>query len=233
MLLQAAVCISLFSFAASVAAVPKPDFDENHLPRMRLPREQVEAMKRDQSYPSGYIHAYVNFGEGSNAMTVPVVEGDPAILLDDEDGIRARDVTPSAQCLTLTSIKSCLIMYCWKDNNNALHSEYLSITPGKNPVKSDPTSIRSSNINMLSLASRKYNTGNNDWFAENHACSNSNTIMYTNHYLSDTSQGVAYVSGLECNNCVFSGFGCVSGTGFSSSNNLHTWSSNSASVMSC
>ena len=235
MLLQAVVHISLYLFAASVAAVPspKPDFDENHLPRMRLPKGQVEAMKRDQSYPPGYIHNYVTFGEGSNAITVPVVEGDPAILLDAEDGIQARDTAPSQQCLSFTSKTFSLIIYCWVDNSNTLHTAWLKIIPGPDPETSNPISIVSSDIQHLSL-NPNYNTGYDGWFPKNHECSNSDTIIYTNHYLSDTSQGVAYVSGLQCNDSVFSGFGCVVNTGFNSNNNnLKAWSSTSPVIWSC
>lgn len=233
MLLQAAVHISLF-FTTSVVAVlsPKPGFDDSHLPGIRLAREEAEAMKESQSYPPGYIHDYVAFGEGSNAITVPVVEGDPAILLDNEDGIRARAIVPPQQCLTFNSKTACLIIYCWRDNNNTIHSPWLAITPGKNTKKSNPTSVKSFDINSLSL-NAEYNTGYNNWFPLGHECSNSDTMTYTNHYLADTSQGVAYIHGLQCNNCLFTGIGCMPNTGFSSSNNLHAWSSNSPVQRSC
>jgi hypothetical protein len=235
MLLQAVVYISLYLLTASVAAVPspKPDFNENHLPRMRLPQGQVEAMKQDQSYPPGYIHNYVTFGEGSNTTTVPVVEGDPAILLDTEDGIKARDIAPSLQCFTFNSKTYCLIIYCWVDNSNTLHTAWFGIIPGPNPVTSNPKSILSSDIQHLSL-NPEYNTGYNGWFPKNHECSNSNTMIYSNHYLSDTSKGVAYISGLQCNNCIFSGLGCVVNTGFNSNNNnLKAWSSTSPVMRYC
>jgi len=191
-------------------------------------------MKLNQVFLPGYVHANLTFGKGSSAETVPLVEADFSLLLDNGGSIQSRDGSTSPpQCSTFTSRRNyCLVIYCWRDNAGVFITAWLAIQPGASP-RDNPISIASNNVQTISL-SIGYNTGANNWFADDHECSNKDTLMYTNHYLTNTSQAVAYVQGLQCNDCVFNAVGCVSNTGWdSSNNNLKAWSSNSAVIYSC
>jgi hypothetical protein len=239
MFLQAAFYISLYLFAASITAAPlsDPDFDDSHLPGLRLSLEEVQAMKESQSYPPGYIHENITLGEGSNAVTVPVVEVDPNILLDDADGLQARSLVPRSACLnygTAPGTTNCLIIYCWIAADTSIKTQFLNLLPGtgKNPGKADPQSLQSNDINYLYI-NPTYNNGYNHWFPKNHACSNDDTIIYTNHYFADDVFGVAYISNLACNSCVFQTLGCLENSGFTSYNNLQGWSSRSGARLPC
>jgi hypothetical protein len=213
MFLQGAFHLSLYLFAASIAAAPSPnpDFDDSHLPSLRLPREEVQAMKESQTYPPGYIHQYVTLGEGSDAVTVPIVEADLNVLLDNEDGARARSLATRDQKCNMFSAagSNCLINYCWTGTDGVVYSEWLSVLPGKKPASSNPKTVSTSNINNLYL-SDTYNTGYNHWFPNGHECSNSDTQMYTKHRLADGVVGDAYVDGLQCDTCFFSSLECLS-----------------------
>jgi hypothetical protein len=116
MFLQRAFYISLYIFAVSIAAAPPPNpyFDESHLPSSSLSRDEVQAMREGQTYPPGYSHRYITLGEGSDAASEPIVEADPNILLDDENGVRARSLAARGNCQSRSSIGStCFITYCW------------------------------------------------------------------------------------------------------------------------
>jgi hypothetical protein len=234
MFLQAAFYVSLSLLAASVAAAPSPNphFDDSHLPGLRLPREEVQAMKKDQTYPPGYVHRNITLGEGSDAVSVPIVEANLNILLDDDDGVRARSLVARDQCISYRASQgSCLINYCWTANNGTIYSEWLGITGGKVAASDNPIRMTTSNINTLSL-STTYNTGYNSWFPNHHECSDSDTMTYTNHYLANGVTGVAYLHGLQCDTCFFKSLGCMPNTGFAS-NGLSAWSSSSAAPIYC
>lgn len=85
-------------------------------------------MKEGQTYPPGYLHEYVTLREGSNAVSFPVVEADPNILLDDEDGVQARSLASPYDC-TILSINTtgCFITYCWKGYMGVLYTEVLTL----------------------------------------------------------------------------------------------------------
>jgi hypothetical protein len=53
----------------------------------------IHSLRTLQTYPPGYIHQNITLGEGSDAVTVTIVEADFDILLDGEDGVRARSLT--------------------------------------------------------------------------------------------------------------------------------------------
>jgi hypothetical protein len=223
MLPQKVFYISHYLFAAFIAAAPSPnpDFDDSHLPSLRLSREEVQAMKEGQIYPSGYIHTYITFGEGSDALSVPIVEVDPNILLDDEDGVRARSLASrdgGSFCSSFfTPFGSCTINYCWSVNG-VIYSEALTIT-GSNG-QSNPSNVASSNDANLSL-DPNLNNGYNGWFPQGHACSNSNTQIYTDHLLQDGTSGTALINNLQCDACLFSGLTCLT---TSLQSNMGAWS---------
>jgi hypothetical protein len=235
MLLQRAFNIFLYLHIASIAIALSLNrsFGDGHLPSLHNPREEMQTINEDGTYPPGYIHKYITLGEGINAVTVPVVEAE---LPDIEEGVQSRSVATPGNCKTYTPRRGiCFIIYCWIDNTGDVQSGYIAIMPGKNhktPRASDPIEMVSSNMNTISL-SYNYNTGKNHWFAKGHACSNSDTLTYTNHYLSDSVTGVAYVDHLECDSCIFQDFGCVRGTGFSSGSQAVAWSSSSAVEYNC
>lgn len=237
MFLQGVLHISLYFLAASIttALLSSPDFDDSYLPRLRLSREEVQGMKEAQLYPPGYIHRYITLQGDSDAVSVPVVEADPNILLDDEDGVRARSLAPRDQCSTYNARRGvCFIIYCWQASNGTLFTAYLILKPDPtNPKQGNPSGLSTSNINCLSL-NTEYNTGYKHWFPNGHECSNHDTIIYTNHYLADGTKGVAWIHGLECDNCDFAGIGCMANTGFNgNNNNMGAWSSNSAALYYC
>jgi hypothetical protein len=238
MFLQAAFYISLYLFAASIIAAPSPNpgFNDSHLPSLRLSREEAQAMEESKSYPPGYVHKNIAFREDSSAITVPVVEADPDILLDDKDGIPVRILDPrDQQCPTPTPPmdgQGCYIIYCWILNNGTVFTEYLNLVPGKNPGKSNPTSLTSSNINHLSM-SQRFNDGYNHWFAKDHECSDRDTVISTNHYLANNVFGVASIHYLQCGSCIFQTLYCQSWSGFGRVNNLEGWSSNSGALLYC
>jgi hypothetical protein len=232
MLPQKAFYISHYLFAAFIAAAPSPnpDFDDSHLPSLRLPREEVQAMKKNQTYPSGYIHTYITFGKGSDAVSVPIVEADPNILLDDEDGVRARSLASrdGSFCTSFfTPFGYCTINYCWRGNNGVVYSEALTIT-GSNG-ESNPSSVTSSNDNNLSLDAA-LNNGYNHWFPQGHACSNSNTQIYTDHLLQTGITGIALINNLQCDSCIFNGLTCLTA---SLQNNIASWANSVALRARC
>src|SRR6266699_3124071 len=130
MLLQTALHISFFLFAASVAALPSSDanLDGNHL---SFSREEIDALKLEQRYPPGYVHRNITFGTGDSTVIVPVVEGDIS-LLGNDGIIQARNSNPFAatlpsQCTTFTATKFCIIFYCWRDNSNMFVTAWITI----------------------------------------------------------------------------------------------------------
>ena len=227
MFLQEAFHIFLYLFAASIAAAPSPipDFDDSYLPSLRLSREEVQAMKEAQTYPPGYIHKYVTLGRD---ISVPIVEADPDILLNDADGVRARFLVPRGNCLTLTPAgSSCNINYCWVDTDDNTHTEAITITGSDG--RSNPTSVTSSNNTNLYL-SGLFNTGYNHWFPTDHECSDDNTQMYTVHRLHELADGIAYVSNLQCDTCEFGDLVCRSSLLL---NNLVAFTDGGAAQVQC
>ena len=84
---------------------------------------------------------------------MPVVEADPDILLDDEDGHRARARSLPGACQSLTNAAgSCNLNYCWTDTNNDVYTETLTIT-GSNG-QSNPSNVASSNTAHLAMDPR-------------------------------------------------------------------------------
>jgi hypothetical protein len=233
MLLQRAFNIFLYLYPASIAVALSLNrtFGDGHLPSLRNPREETQTINQDGTYPPGYIHKYITLGEGINAITVPVVEVE---LPDNEEGLQSRSVATPGYCSQYTPRSDlCFIIYCWLDNTNNLQSGYIAIAPGeKNAGSSNPVEMVSSDMNIISL-SYNYNTGYNHWFAKGHTCSNSDTITYTNHYVSEKITAVAYVDHLECNSCIFQTFSCLKSTGFSSGNQAIAWSSSSGVEYFC
>lgn len=85
--------------AAMVAATPiattyGPDLSdtviEARFPETRLSREQVDYLKERQRQPAGTILNNVTFGSGEDTQIVPIVQADLDMLLDDEQGVKAR-----------------------------------------------------------------------------------------------------------------------------------------------
>jgi hypothetical protein len=199
MFLQEAFYISLCLFVAFITTLPNPnpDFDDSHLPSLRLSREEVQEMKERQIYPPGYVHKYITMGDKST----PIVELDPDILLDDDDGVSARSLVPREVCGTIapTNTYSCNINYCWLGTNRFPYTEAITIT-GSNGV-SNPISVTTSNRNNLQL-DPTYNNGEGHYFPTGHECSNDDTQMYTDHNL-NTSWAKAHVTDLDCYFCTF------------------------------
>jgi hypothetical protein len=210
MFLQKAFHTSLYLFTAFVAATPSPnpDFDDSHLPDLRLSRDEVQALKEAQIHPIGYVHKYITFGNGNDVVTVPIVEADVDILLDDEQGVKARSLAPRGSCLSFpTPSTGCMIDYCWRDDQGVIYARAITIT-GSNG-QSNPTSVTSNDPANLGF-NEVYNNGYNGWFPRGHECSNSNTQIYTNHRLVSGVLGPAYVHHVRCENCNFRGVVCLS-----------------------
>jgi hypothetical protein len=137
---------------------------------------------------------------------VPIVEADPNILLDDEDGHQARRrVLPSA-CQSISNGQGyCNIGYCWTDSDGSVYSEAITIT-GSNG-KSNPSSVTSSNTAHIQL-DPTLNTGYNGWFAKGHECPNSDTEIYTDHLYDGSMDYVTFLKFLECETCFYGIFAC-------------------------
>jgi hypothetical protein len=223
MLPQKALYMTNYLFAAFIAAAPFPNSgpDESHLPSRRLSVEEVQAMKERQIYPSGYIHTNITFGKGSDAFSVPIIEADPNVLLDNDDGVRARSLAArqGTFCTTFfTPFGSCTINYCWYDSSGGIYSEFITIT-GSDGI-SNPTGVTSSDGSILSL-DPNLNNGYNNWFPQGHACSNSDTQMYTDHLSQSGVTGIALVGNLKCSSCTFGYFQCQTA---SLQGNMGSWS---------
>jgi hypothetical protein len=202
--LQEAFYVFLYLFATSTAAAPasNPDFGDKYLPSLRVSREEVQEMKEAQTHLPGYIHDYISLG----GRSVPVVEADPDILLDDEDGHRARARSLPGACQSLTNAAgSCNLNYCWTDINNDVYTETLTIT-GSNG-QSNPSNVASSNTAHLALDPR-LNHGYNGWFGKNHECSNRDTVIYTDVYYNGAMNNVLSLNWLECDTCYYGSFVC-------------------------
>jgi hypothetical protein len=159
-------------------------------------------MKEAQTQLPGYIHGYISLG----GRSVPVVEADPDILLDDEDGRRARARSLPSACQSMTPASgSCNINYCWTDKNNDVYTETIAIT-GSNG-KSNPSNVQSSNTAHLQLDA-SLNDGYNGWFPKNHECSNRDTIIYTEVYYNRAMNNVVSLNSLECDTCSYGTFVC-------------------------
>ncbi|KAF5698371.1 secreted in xylem [Fusarium globosum] len=83
------------SAAANPVADPLPD--DAHLPDLRLSPREVQDLKENQKFPPGYVHKMVTLGTGKDAKTVPIVEADPDMLLDDKRGVKAPEGIPTQQ----------------------------------------------------------------------------------------------------------------------------------------
>jgi hypothetical protein len=205
MLLQKAFYISLYLFAASIAIVlnPNPDFDDNHLPTLRLSREEVQAIKKRQDYSPGYIHEY---DTQTGGKSTPIAEVDADILLNNNDGDHARSLAPRGNCLPLPNAAgSCNINYCWTGTDG---TEYLeAITISGSDGSSNPTSMTTTNSLNLYL-SGLFNTGYNHWFPLGHECSNDNTETYTVHRLDEDGDSPAHITDLNCKTCDFGSLIC-------------------------
>ncbi|KAF5684379.1 secreted in xylem [Fusarium denticulatum] len=228
--------VSLFTaWAISVAANPAGDFPRGaqpvdaHLPDRRLSPSEVQALKEAQIYPPGYIHKRVTFGEGKDAVEVPIVEADVDMLLNNEKGVKARSLAPRGACFSFPTPPrgSCMIDYCWRDDNGVIYSRGITIT-GSNG-SSNPSSVTSNDPTNLSF-NPIFNDGYNGWFPYGHACSNSNTQIYTDHRLLPGLSGVAYVDHVRCENCNFRNVNCLSN---SLKNNLIAYSNGVGSQSRC
>ncbi|KAF5984284.1 secreted in xylem 2 [Fusarium coicis] len=165
------------SVAANPVADPLPD--DSHLPNLRLSRREVQDLKENQKFPPGYVHKMVTFGTGEDTTTVPIVEADPDMLLDDENGIKARSLAPRGSCFSFPMPSSgCMIDYCWIDSGGHTYSAAITIR-GSNG-QSNPSSVTSNDPANLSL-NNVFNDGYNGWFPTGHECSNSDTQIYTDH----------------------------------------------------
>jgi hypothetical protein len=233
MSLQKAFHTYLYLFAAFVAATPSPnpDFDDSHLPDLRLSRDEVQALKEAQIHPPGYVQKYITFGNGSDAVTVPIVEADVDILLDDEQGVKARSLASrggSISCMSFPTPRSgCMIDYCWRDDEGVIYSRAITIT-GSNG-QSNPISVTSNDPANLGF-NEVFNDGYRGWFRRDHECSNSNTQIYTDHRLLSGVMGTAYIHHVRCENCHFGGLKCLSDV---LKNNLIAYSNGVSSQSSC
>jgi hypothetical protein len=210
--LQEVFYISLYLFAAFITATISPnlDFDDSHLPSIRFSREEVQALKEAQTYPPGYIHDYISFGNSSDAISVPLIEPDYDIFLSDKDGVRARSLAPRGGCISAASrVGSCKVNYCWKYRGDTF-TGHLTLHGGG--LESNPRDIKPSNDFYLDL-NRELNNGYKHWFPEHQDCTNAiGATIYTNHLLAmrhtGSTYGVAHISGLQCGDCEFRGLDC-------------------------
>lgn len=201
--------VILFFLSSAVIAAPSQGLsDASYLPSARLPAEKVAMMKRDQKYPPGYHHSNVTFGEGADAISVPVIEADPDILLDNDKGIHARSLAPRGACMSFVGrFSNCEINYCWRDGAGELHSEYITIEGSNGP--SNPRAMYTSNYENLDF-DEVLNDGYNGWFPTGHECSNSNTQIFTRHLWQGGVYTSAYVDRVRCDTCDFSNLRCYS-----------------------
>jgi hypothetical protein len=205
--------ISLLFMAITTAAPQNPppfdELDDSHLPSLRLPREQVDKLKLRQRNPPGHVYRNMTLGKGDDALTVPLMEMDLDILCDDEHGALARSLAPRGTCYSRqenSEPEYCNIAYCWKDVNNVVYNEFITIQGSDG--ESNPINVWSSNGNYLILAHTQ-NTGYNGWFEEGRECSNDNTMMWTGHFWSTASgYGTARVDHVDCKTCEFGGVYC-------------------------
>ncbi|KAF4449969.1 secreted in xylem 2 [Fusarium austroafricanum] len=230
MFLKGALVALYTAWTISVAASPVGNSlpDDAHLPDLRLSHSEVRALKEAQIHPPGYIHKRVTFGEGEDAVTVPIVEADVDMLLDDEKGVKARSLAPRGSCFSFPMPSSgCMIDYCWRDDSGSIYSRGITIT-GSNG-QSNPASVTSNDPVNLSL-NNVWNDGYNGWFPTGHECSNSNTQIYTDHRLLQGVIGVAYVDHVRCDNCNFRNVNCLTDA---LKNNLIAYSNGVASQSRC
>lgn len=99
---------SLMAFPGTLGAPtdPKALTDEDGLPTLRLSRGEVDDLKRAAVHLPGHVHSYVNLGKRS----IPMVEADPEMFLDDEVGAQRRALAPRGSCFRIPSIRnSCYI----------------------------------------------------------------------------------------------------------------------------
>jgi hypothetical protein len=200
MFLQKAFYISLYLFAASIATPlnPNSNFDDNQLPTLRLSREEVKAIKKRQTDPPDYIHEYDTLTGGKST---PIVEVNADILLNNNDGDRARSLAPRGNCLPIPNGQgNCNINYCWTGTDGTQYTEAITISGSDG--NSNPTTMTTTNSANLYL-SGLFNTGYNHWFPLAHECSNDNTETYTVHRLNAGGDSIAYISDLNCKTCGF------------------------------
>jgi hypothetical protein len=205
MFLQNAFYISLYLFAASIAILlnPNPDFDNNHLPTLRLSREEVQAIKKRQTDPPGYIHEYDTLTGGKST---PIVEVEADTLLNNNDGDRARSLAPRGNCLPIPNGQgNCNINYCWTGTDGTQYTEAITIEGSDG--SSNPTSMTTSNRANIYL-SGLFNTGYNHWFPLGHECSNDNTETYTMHRMNEDEDSPAHITDLNCKTCDFGSLIC-------------------------
>ncbi|KAF5622400.1 secreted in xylem 2 [Fusarium tjaetaba] len=146
------------SVAANPVADPLPD--DIYLPDLRLSPREVQDLKDNQKFPPGYVHKMVTFGTGEDTTTVPIVEADPDMLLDDEKGMKARSLAPRGSCFSFPMPSSgCMIDYCWIDSGGHTYSAAITIR-GSNG-QSNPSSVTSNDPANLSL-NNVFNDGYND-----------------------------------------------------------------------
>lgn len=175
-------------------------------------------MKENQENSVGQILNYVTLpvnaiGNRSETQTVPVVQGDPNVFLDNDDGLRARSLAPRGSCIVWGGTsQSCAITYCWSGTDGSVYTAHLTV--GGSNGQSNPTSMTSSNTNYM--GPYEYNTGFGGWFrSSRHECSNSDTILGTTHRISRQGNTLqlynahnAFVDHFRCDNCGFGGVSC-------------------------
>ena len=214
MFLQKVIHISLLFMTITIAAPQNSpsfdEFDDSHLPSLRLPREMVEKLKLVQRNPPGHVYRNITLGRDNDALTVPVVEMNLDILRDDRHGALARSLAPRGTCYN-RQVNSqpgyCDIAYCWKDSAGTIYNEFIRIQ-GSNG-NSNPVNVWSSNGGYLTLDS-VHNDGYHGWFEEGHECTNDNTMIWTNHLWQQGAMGLARVDHVDCNGCDIGGLYCAS-----------------------
>lgn len=226
------ICLSLFT--AIAAAVSENNNDPiTTTPDLRLTPEEVEKFKAHQIHEPGYIHGYTTFGEGANKVSVPIVEGDYDIFLENEQGIKARSLAGrglAGSCLSFTAPPGdCLINYCWRGTGPLELTFSQTIRISGSNGQSNPTLVESSDTRYLRLTG---SDGYNGWFPRGHECSNSNTQIYTDHLLQGNVFGEAYVDRVRCENCNFRNLYCPEASS-PLKNNLIAFSNGVASQSSC
>lgn len=187
----------------------------------RLSAEEVRATKRDLTSPPGTVLDYVSLPvdperlSTNETMLVPVIQGDPDVFLDDEDGVQARSLAArqSGSCIVWSRVSgSCSLTYCWS-GTGGVYTAHVTIE-GSNG-QSNPSDMSSSNGFYL-VNWPFWNNGWGGWFPARHECSNGDTQVGTLHRINSEGgpleQGQnaagAVVDYLQCNNCVFSGIKC-------------------------
>ncbi|RBA14861.1 hypothetical protein FPRO05_13077 [Fusarium proliferatum] len=217
-----------WTISADANTVADPLSEDAHLPNLRLSPREVQDLKDNQKFPPGYVHKMVTLGTGKDAKTVPIVEADPDMLLDDKRGVKARSLAPRGSCFSFPLPSSgCMIDYCWIDSGGHTYSAAITIR-GSNG-QSNPSSVTSNDPSNLSL-NNVFNDGYNGWFPTGHECSNSDTQIYTDHRWSAGILGTAYVNRVRCDNCNFGFLRCPSNF---LQNNLIAYSNGVGSQSSC